>query len=96
MPLSEEQIIELAEGGTPGGGGSGVPFQILRVAHTPDKATITWNSRSGKSYSVVYSSDLVDFIEATDGVESAGDETSYEDDSITPDVKVRYYQVFEE
>ncbi|MCB1094660.1 MAG: hypothetical protein KDN22_03680 [Verrucomicrobiae bacterium] len=95
VALDASRIKELAEG-APVLGGTKAPFQILRVVHTPDKATITWGSKNGKSYSVLYTADMQEFIEATDGVESAGDETSYDDDTLTPDVKERYYQILEE
>ncbi|MGK0189885.1 MAG: hypothetical protein ACI9R3_005704, partial [Verrucomicrobiales bacterium] len=100
VPLVEEQIIELAEGGTPGGGGS-LPFQIIGVTRVDgSNAEVTWQSKAGKTYSIDYTADLLEngWIEGTDGYEAAadGDSTTYEDSTLAPEIKERYYRIREE
>ncbi|MGK0188616.1 MAG: hypothetical protein ACI9R3_004427, partial [Verrucomicrobiales bacterium] len=100
VPLVAEQILELAEGGTPGGGGS-LPFQIIGVTRVDgSNAEVTWQSKAGKTYSIDYTADLLEngWVEGTDGYEAAadGDSTTYEDSTLAPEIKERYYRIREE
>lgn len=99
--LSDEDIQALAAGDVSAkeffGGGGGPPFQILEVTiQSETTAAITWDSKPNATYTVEWSEDLQEFVELTDGVESDGEETTFEDDSLTAETTIRYYRVRQE
>jgi len=92
--LSEEQINDVKENGA---SGNSIPFQILSVVRdSPTTAMVTWQSRQGASYTVEFATDLQEWIEVTDGVESGGETTTFEDDTLLESDEERYYRVREE
>ena len=75
-----------------------VPFAITsisRVAGSRD-VMLTWNSRSAKTYGIDRSTNLVDWEEVNDGVESEGTSTTYIDNTVSPETREAYYRVREE
>lgn len=79
------------------GGGSGVGLQIDEIAHNADKsATLTWKSRPGKAYVLEASGLLETWIELSDGIESGGDTTEFQDSIIAPGETSQYYRISEE
>lgn len=76
-----------------GGGSSTFQIEDLAFDMTAREVTITWFSRANRSYAVEFSSDLVNWTELDDGIESAGDTTSYDDIGIPLDAVERYYRV---
>jgi hypothetical protein len=96
LALSVEQINEVKDNGF---GGGGLPFQIIEVTRKgPSNAEVTWQSKAGRFYSIDFTSDLTEggWIEGTDGFEADGDTATYEDDTLTPEIKERYYRIREE
>ena len=98
--LSVEDIQTLASGDVSVKeffGGTKVPFQILELNRTgPTTASMTWNSRPNASYTVEFTTDLQEWIEITDGVESEGETTTFEDDTLTENTAEGYYRAREE
>lgn len=80
--LTPDQIMELATGANPPDLISPpVPFIITEINHlaATGATMITWNSRTNRTYAVDSSSDLKIWEELTDGVESGGETTSFND-----------------
>ncbi|MCB1098376.1 MAG: hypothetical protein KDN22_22575, partial [Verrucomicrobiae bacterium] len=95
IALTAEQINEVKDNGL--GGGSGVPFQIIEVKRvSPTNAEVTWQSKEGRSYTLEHTVDLMEWIEASDGLESNGETTTFVDQTLTPESVERYYRVSEE
>ena len=73
-------------------------FQITEVTRSVAEVELTWNSRSGKEYSVEYREDLAEgtWIELEDGVVSDGDFTSFTDgDADRAGAAEGYYRIRE-
>jgi hypothetical protein len=71
-------------------------FQITNVEYDSVAETVklTWNSVSDASYSIFFSTDLMEFEELTDGVTSQGSTTSFTDDTSLPEINsILYYRV---
>ena len=91
--LTERQIADLASGLTPlqliGGG---TPFAITGVVYVvgeggaPDSVDLTWNSRPGRTYILSGSTDLLNWFEVDDSIESGGESTSYNYQSSVPPI----------
>ncbi|MEZ5325500.1 MAG: LamG-like jellyroll fold domain-containing protein [Verrucomicrobiales bacterium] len=95
IALTEEQINEVKDNGL--GGGTGVPFQIIEVKRiSATNAEVTWQSKEGRSYTMEHTGGFVDWIEVSDGLESNGETTTFEDSTLTSEVEERYYRVREE
>jgi hypothetical protein len=60
-----------------------LPFQIIDLVKMGSTVTITWESKENVEYVIGKSTDLVDFLELTDGWPSEGPETSYTDEDAT-------------
>jgi len=96
-PLGAEEILDLANGGTPGGGGRGVPFQITSVVPAEDgTVAVTWDSKAGRSYAIDFTAELPNWIEGADGLPSEGESTTYIDDAVPAGTETRYYRIREE
>ena len=54
--------------------------------------TITWTSRQGANYIIEASPDLQNWEELQDGYEGEEEETSFTDQGIPADVKMKYYR----
>lgn len=96
--LTDEQIGKLASGElTPIGPPNRTPFVFTSISYNAEanEATITWNSRPNRTYSVFFSDDLSGFQEITDNWDSQGETTSFTDTDIPAGTKRRYYQVQE-
>ncbi|MCB1095403.1 MAG: LamG domain-containing protein [Verrucomicrobiae bacterium] len=95
--LSASKVAELAEGALPIGGGQ-LPFQVSTVTFdsAARSAKLVWESRAGKFYSVDRSTNLEEWLELTDGVESAGDTTEFTHPDIPATETENYYRVREE
>jgi hypothetical protein len=75
-----EAIAALAAGGSPLGSGSqnAVEFTSISYNSTTGAVELTWSSNPNKSYSVIYSTDLVNWdSDVDDDVDSDGDTTTY-------------------
>ena len=57
------------------------PLEITEVAYdlSGDEVTIVWSSRSGRTYAIDYSEDLMDWSEIDDGIAADGDSTEFSD-----------------
>ena len=73
---------------------SGIGFAISEINYTAEAGTVTlaWKSSQVATYAVESSADLQNWLEVDDGVESGGEETSFEH---TPDAgtTILYYRV---
>ena len=97
VALPEEDILGLANGNTPGGGGA-LPFQITAVEQKSDGTVdVTWQSKPGKTYAIEYATVIPEWTEGADGVEAGdGDTTTFTDENVPAGTKERYYRVREE
>jgi hypothetical protein len=70
-------------------GGTGVGFVITEIIRNPttNEVTLKWVSSPGATYSVESSTDLKEWLELQDGVESQGTETTYTE----PDASAENY-----
>ena len=96
-PLDAAAVKALHEEGLAGkfgGGATGV--RVTRVEHEAERGevSLTWTSRPGSTYAIESSGDLQTWTELDDGVDSAGETTSFTD---TPaaDAPFLYYRVVE-
>ncbi|MGK0187298.1 MAG: hypothetical protein ACI9R3_003085 [Verrucomicrobiales bacterium] len=72
-------------------------FSIIDFQVTSEQATLTWSSLPGQTYTISTSSDLQDWQEKDDGVESEGESTTYVDGDVDfIESPVRYYRIVEE
>ena len=94
--LSEDAVKLLHEDVFAGGSGTGFSIISVLVNEARTEANITWNSRAGRAYAVEHTADFAKWTELADGVEAEGDQTSFKDGTLTPDVSVRYYRIREE
>ena len=78
--------------------GSSVPFEITEINLDQQNraVTLTWNSSPGATYAVAFSTDLIEWIELEDGLNSDGESTEFTEEGIPPDAPWRYYRVREE
>jgi hypothetical protein len=74
--------------------GNLTPFQIISVTLAAGSTDVTWKSREGAQYTIQTSTNLVDFLELTDGFDSQGETTTYKDDE--PHGAELYYRVRED
>ena len=79
-----------------GGSTSGPPFQITEVARTEEGVSLQWASKANKTYTIERSADLQDWLELSDGIESEGELTTFDDDTVPPDAEVFYFRIREE
>lgn len=96
--LTDEQIASLASGElTPIGPPNRQPLAFTSIVYNAVErsATITWNSRPNRLYSVFFSDDLNGFEEITDNEASQGEMTSFTDTDIPEGTTRRYYVVKE-
>jgi hypothetical protein len=75
--------------------GPSTPFAITEIAFDrgAGDASITWNSRIGRFYSIDFSEDLIVWEEVDDSIPSAGESTTYIERGISPAIRNRYYRV---
>lgn len=97
--LSPDQVMELANGANPPDLISPpVPFIITAIDRddTGGRTTITWNSRTNRTYAVDSSDDLSEdsWEELTDSVDSEGESTTYTDILATGTPR-RFYRIRE-
>ena len=78
----------------PTGGGSAMVIEGLTHDPVAGEVTLSWTSRNGGIYAIDFSDNLKDWIEFDDGIESAGDSTSFTDTMIDG-VLLRFYRVRE-
>ena len=55
--------------------------------------TLTWNSLPRRNYAVFASTDMREWVELDDNVQSEGDETTFTEESIPSEEKYRFYKV---
>ncbi|MFT4550559.1 MAG: hypothetical protein ACI9UA_000611 [Pseudoalteromonas tetraodonis] len=95
--LRPEQIAELFAGSTPleliGGK---VAFAITSITYDSDTGatTVEWNSRPNKMYAIDSSTDMTNWGELDDGINSEGETTSFSE-NLAPSTSRIYYQVRE-
>ena len=75
--------------------GAGLVFTGIKRSEA-NAVTITWTSTVDTAYGIDSSTDLVNWLELDDGVESEGLSTSYVDDSIMAADREVYYRVREQ
>ncbi len=68
-------------------------FAITRIRYDGTVAEVTWNSRARSTYAIDYSTDLIQWFEINDSIESQGDETTYPDQSMPPGTPNFFYRV---
>ncbi|MDB4737257.1 LamG domain-containing protein, partial [Verrucomicrobiales bacterium] len=75
---------------------SSASLEITEVAYdlSGDEVTIVWSSRSGRTYALDYSEDLMDWIEIDDGIAADGDSTEFTD-VLPPGTMMRFWRVRE-
>lgn len=98
-------VMRLAQGNfNPGGSelqftmsGTSAPLQISSITYPGGtSATITWNSRSGKTYRVERSANLqAPWEELTNNTPSGGETTSFSDNTLALDTTRMFYRVIE-
>jgi hypothetical protein len=78
-------------------GGTPIPFEITEVTRSRDgMVKLTWNSKPGRNYTLLASSDLQGFeFEIADSVESAGATTSFTFPSPMPEASAVFMRVQE-
>jgi hypothetical protein len=86
--INAMQLIE-----TPG---DPLRFTDIRFHSATRNVDLTWTSREGRTYTMARSTDLSNWQELTDGIESGGDTTSYTNPNVPADLDPVYYQVTEE
>ncbi len=94
--LTQLEVQEIMAGG---GLGPSSDFRITALDYTSGgtSATITWNSHSGKTYTVQTTSSFVaPWFEEVDGWPSGGASTSYTKSNILPTDAQLYFRVIEE
>lgn len=97
--LTDEQIAGVNEWlanniGTAAPGNKGLEITGIEFDASVASATITWTSKTGRTYSVDASDDLEIWEELDDGIEAEGEMTSFTEMELT-DKKSRYYRVRE-
>jgi hypothetical protein len=96
VALSEEEVKALTEGADPNKIGTPpVPFLIKDIFFetTKKQATIVWNSKPGRTYTLEASTDLTNWVELDDEIPTGGTETKYVETNIAVENKVRFYRV---
>ena len=75
---------------------SSASLEITEVAYdlSGDEVTIVWSSRSGRTYAIDYSEDLMDWSEIDDGIAADGDSTEFTD-ILPPGTMMRFWRVRE-
>jgi hypothetical protein len=71
-------------------------FIDVQFDPTPRNVAFTWTSRDGRSYTAERSTNLVDWEELTDGIESEGDTTTYVDEGLPAEFDEIYYRIIQE
>ena len=79
---------------TPGAGAATFAITSITRNSTSGEVTVTWRSRTGRTYTIEDSADLATFLELNDGVESEGEQTSAT--LSDPGTPLRYYRIREE
>ena len=96
--LTADEVKDLYEKGLAGNFGEPtVDFQItdIQIDSERNEVTLTWPSRSNKTYSLESSSTLENWIEVDDGIESAGETTSTTTE-VEAGTEVIYFRVIEQ
>ena len=75
---------------------SSASLEITEVTYdlSGDEVTIVWSSRSGRTYAIDYSEDLMDWSEIDDGIAADGDSTEFTD-ILPPGTMMRFWRVRE-
>jgi hypothetical protein len=97
--LSADTITELYQKGLAGdfgAGSTGPKITDILVDSERRDVTLTWRSRSGKTYSIESAPDAQAWVEIDDGIDATGDSTSFTDSSVEASVTERYYRVIEQ
>ena len=73
------------------------PLAITKINVDEDKesksVTLAWNSLPRRNYAVFVSTDLEEWVELDDNVQSQGDETSFTEEAIPSEERSRFYRV---
>ena len=75
---------------------SSASLEITEVAYdlSSDEVTIVWTSRSGRTYALEHSENLMDWSEIDDGIAADGDSTKFTD-VLPPGTMMRFWRVRE-
>jgi hypothetical protein len=98
LALSGDEVKRLTNGESPLDILKIVPFRITNVEfdQTNRSISLTWTSKGGALYTLEESNDLQLWLEVDDGIDSAGEETSFTLEGIPADVQERYYRLMEQ
>ncbi|MGK0184470.1 MAG: hypothetical protein ACI9R3_000236 [Verrucomicrobiales bacterium] len=101
-PLSVTEVTSLYEKGLNGtnlasasSGLSGLRFTDIQVDRTTRAVTLEWASRAGRTYTIERATDLADWNELEDGLDSDGDISTFVDEGVPAEVSESYYRVTE-
>lgn len=73
-------------------GGGGLPFQVETITYADGAATFTWKSSPNATYTIEQATEIPEWLELDDGIESDGETTSFTD-SPPAGTTQRYYRV---
>ena len=93
--LSDADIKVLSEKGVAGLLGiTGADFEITNVDYNAEtsEVTLSWNSRSGRTYGIESTEDFELWLELDDGIEGQGDTTTHTVPVDSPDAYLRVFQ----
>ncbi|MFT6180931.1 MAG: hypothetical protein ACJAQT_002419 [Akkermansiaceae bacterium] len=71
-------------------------FTSIQLDPTTRNVSLTWTSRETRRYIMTRSTDLINWLELADSIESEGDSTSYLDLAVPANLGKVFYQVTEE
>ena len=96
ITLTAEEILALAEGGSPTGG-TPIPLKITNVSANfsgeSPVVTMSFNSKAGTIYAIDRTTDLLLWEELDDGLEGEADSTEFVDSFLPADARRIFYRV---
>jgi hypothetical protein len=75
---------------------TGPIFQITEINRGDTEVLLTFTSKANKTYTIRRSTDLQNWLELSDGIESGGELTEFGDEDLPEDKSTLYYQIVEE
>ncbi len=96
ITLTAEEILALAEGGSPTGG-TPIPLEITNISANfsgeSPVVTMSFNSKAGNIYAIDRTTDLLLWEELDDGLEGEADSTEFVDSFLPADARRIFYRV---
>ena len=97
VEISEEKIAQIAEGSSPIK--NIIPFQITEIIYSKENREfeLTWDSKTGKTYSLFYNINLDEWeSDIDDSIDSGGETTTYRfENPEGPEIKRIFFKVIE-